>query len=868
MNERRTTTVELIGRDDAVGVLEALLDGVGSAGGARCAVVSAPAGGGKTALVSTFADRVDADALVITADIAEQSLDYAVADQLLRAAGDARPDLVGRPDGPPEVAAVGLRLLDSWGERQRRERPAVVVIDDAHWADAASLRALSFALRRVAEETVVVVLAVRDDLEERLPAGFARFPAARRVALRGLDANEVRELARRRGVALSLAGARRLREHAGGMPLYLHTLLDELPVSAWEGGAALPPAPELFARQVGGRLEGIAPASRALVEAAAVLGTRADLALVARVARLDAPLVALEEVERAGVLSLAPGARTVAFDHPLTRAAVYHGMVAARRASLHVAVADAVDDRGVALLHRAAAALGEDPALAAELERFADEQVRRGALASAAECLAAAVPLVTPDDRDRVELAAVDALLSAGQLPAARARLAAREDAGDSARLACVRGHLALLEARAEDAERELRQAWDAADADRDLRRTAAQRLATVAVGRLQPEEAGRWARRGAELLDVEERGGVAARWPEVHGLATGGDYRGALALLEQIAGEQTPTGQSTVIRALRGWLRLLDDDVAGSRAELRAVVKAEHRLGAEGILGPTHVWLARAELAAGAWDQAHAHAETAQAIADVGEASYVRVEARLACFTVAAMRGDPEVARRQLAVAAEGALMDSELVRLVAARATLAAIDGRPTEVLAALELLDARGLREAASRRADLRIPVLAADALTRLGRLDAADAALRPFEARAAERGLRSFGAALARVRGRLDAGRGDPASAEAAFTRDRDLGGVADALRDRAGRARTGGAAASTRATAPGCGLLESARDCFVRLGARPALAHCERSLASSGLRRAQPGDTCSRPDRARAGGRGARRSRPEEPRDRG
>ncbi len=84
------------------------------------------------------------------------------------------------------------------------------------------------------------------------------------------------------------------------MPLYVHTLLDELPVAAWEDGAALPPAPELFARQVGGRLEGIAPASRALVEAAAVLGTRADLALVARVARLDAPLVALERSSAPG----------------------------------------------------------------------------------------------------------------------------------------------------------------------------------------------------------------------------------------------------------------------------------------------------------------------------------------------------------------------------------------------------------------------------------------------------------------------------------------------------------------------------------------------------------------------------------------
>ncbi len=77
----------------------------------------------------------------VTADVAEQSLDYAVADQLLRVAGDARPDLVGRTDGPPDIAAVGLRLLESWAERER-ERPALV---DRRCAlgHAASLRALS-----------------------------------------------------------------------------------------------------------------------------------------------------------------------------------------------------------------------------------------------------------------------------------------------------------------------------------------------------------------------------------------------------------------------------------------------------------------------------------------------------------------------------------------------------------------------------------------------------------------------------------------------------------------------------------------------------------------------------------------------------
>ncbi len=111
---------------------------------------------------------------------------------------------------------------------------------------------------------------------------------------------------------------------------------------------------------------------------------------------------------------------------------------------------------------------------------------------------------------------------------------------------------------------------------------------------------------------------------------------------------------------------------------------------------------------------------------------------------------------------------MDSEVVRLVAARATPAAIRGRPTEVLSALEPLDARDLRAAASRRADLRLPVLEADALTRLGRLDEADALLRPFEADAARRG-----AALVRrgacARPRSSTRGATSRAAEAALTR---------------------------------------------------------------------------------------------------
>ncbi len=132
-----------------------------------------------------------------------------------------------------------------------------------------------------------------------------------------------------------------------------------------------------------------------------------------------------------------------------------------------------------------------------------------------------------------------------------------------------------------------------------------------------------------------------------------------------------------------------------------------------------------------------------------------------------------------------------------------------------------------------------------------------ALRPFEARAAERELRSFGAALARVRGRLDAGRGDPASAEAAFTRAIETSAALEMpyetalgelelgeLLRRRGHRRQGCGAAGVRAR-----LLRRARRAPSARALR-ALAGEQRTATSATRRRRR-----RRPDRARAGGRG-------------
>ncbi len=396
----------LVGRDEELALLADA-----AAGGARCVVVEGAAGIGKTALLRRFR-ALTPGLLLATAEAEEALVDYALADQLLRAAGVERPQVIG---SGADLAAVGLRLLEALasgggeagGARRDRAAPLVVAVDDAQWADAASLRALLFALRRLAEEPLLLVLAVRAGMGERIPDGFLKLDDVRRIALDGLSAAEAGALAAAAGKPLSAIAARRLRDHAGGNPLYLRALLAELPAMAWEAGGGLQPAPDLFARGVQRRLAAAAPETRALVEAAAVLGARSELHAAAAVAGLggslaaadggagEAPaaLTALDEAQRIGLLTSEPLARTIAFDHPLTRAAVYHALGSARHARLHAAAAAQADRPGVALRHRALAASGPDPALARELEAFAQREAGRLAWESAAEALMAAARL-------------------------------------------------------------------------------------------------------------------------------------------------------------------------------------------------------------------------------------------------------------------------------------------------------------------------------------------------------------------------------------------------------------------------------------------------------------------------------------------
>ncbi len=142
-------------------------------------VVEGPAGIGKSALLAGFASRVDPERLLTASgDEDETFLPFGLLQQLT--------GLSTRTWDDPFVAGADLlRLLDD----RSGTGPTVLVVDDAHLADTASLRALTFALRRLRADRVLTLVATPEDDVARLPKGLLRLADAddNRLRLTGLD---------------------------------------------------------------------------------------------------------------------------------------------------------------------------------------------------------------------------------------------------------------------------------------------------------------------------------------------------------------------------------------------------------------------------------------------------------------------------------------------------------------------------------------------------------------------------------------------------------------------------------------------------------------------------------------------------------
>jgi len=255
------------------------------------------------------------------------------------------------PREPLDPSQARFRLLDTATEILRRAasaRATLVVLDDFHRADSASLALLEFVKRDLADAPLALLVAFREDeLAEGHPLrGLARGVGAVAIRLSGLAPDEVAELAGRElDRTVTPAEARAIHEATGGNPFFVKELVRSLgaapdgDLSAALGRGRLPSGVrELLDR----RLASLAADCVELLQLAAVAGREIEPVLLARVADrpVEAVLESIEEAERSGVLRAAQGG--LRFAHDLLRETLLARVPAGERAALHRRIGEAL----------------------------------------------------------------------------------------------------------------------------------------------------------------------------------------------------------------------------------------------------------------------------------------------------------------------------------------------------------------------------------------------------------------------------------------------------------------------------------------------------------------------------------------------
>jgi DNA-binding CsgD family transcriptional regulator len=332
----------LLERDEALARLRSALDEA-AAGRGAVALVSGEAGIGKTSLVASFAaERAGAARVMVGA-----CDDLAVARPLgpfLDVAAGAAPELGEALSAPGRLDAFAAVLAELG-----RERPTLCVIEDAHWADEATLDLLTYLGRRIESAPTLLVVTFRDDELaadhplRRAAAGVAR-GRARRVELAPLSRAAVGELAGDDGDVDALYVA------TGGNPFFVTEAL----------GAGLERTPPTVRDAVLARAARLSAPARSALEMMSVVPARTEIAVVESCLGQEGA-AALAEAEARGLVVVDDG--FARFRHELGRRAVEEGLTGARRRELNREVLEALLAAGAEparLAHHAEAA--GDPA--------------------------------------------------------------------------------------------------------------------------------------------------------------------------------------------------------------------------------------------------------------------------------------------------------------------------------------------------------------------------------------------------------------------------------------------------------------------------------------------------------------------------
>jgi DNA-binding CsgD family transcriptional regulator len=398
-----------VGRSDEQSRLAALIDGA-RRGQSSAVILYGEPGVGKSTLLERVMRRAEGGLVLRAQPLqSESELPFASLSDLLRPILDLRERIPDRQLaalegalalGPPvagdrfAVAAATLSLLAAAAE----EMPVLVIVDDAHWLDAASRATLIFTGRRLGTEGILLLLAMRDR-EWLHESGLPAMPLA------GLAPDDAAALTDAADDALEPSVRRRVISETRGNPLAILEAVATLTDAERRGQApiahplAVGPALE---RAFADQLEDLPARTRVSLLVAAASDTGAADEIIAGLREAGIDPLALEPAERAGVVTVGGG--RIAFRHPLVRSAAYHAHDPAARRSAHRALAAAVGGGDRAAWHLAAAAAGPDEDVAGALEASGMGALTRSAYGAAASALEAAVVL-SPRDEEKVRRA-------------------------------------------------------------------------------------------------------------------------------------------------------------------------------------------------------------------------------------------------------------------------------------------------------------------------------------------------------------------------------------------------------------------------------------------------------------------------------
>ena len=636
-----TGTVELLERSAELDALDGHLAAVGGQGRGRLVLVAGEAGIGKTALVRAFCERARPGRVLWGA------CDALFTPRPLGPFVDIADELGGEPAAVVAEGGAPGALLAALGRSLRGRPPDIVVLEDLHWADEATLDVLRLLARRIESLPALVVATYRDDeIDPRHPLrmvlGELPSGSAARLALAPLSAQGVAELAGSLGIDHA-----ELYRRTAGNPFYVTEVL----------AAADAEIPETVRDAVLARAARLDDSARALLDAVAIAPLRSELSLLSALA--DGDLDGLDDCLASGMLRAERDA--VRFRHEIARVAVEEALSPHRRLELNRRALLALAERGARsdparLAHHAEAADEPEAVLLhapAAGERAAMLGSHREAAAQFARALRYADDLPREPLVDLLDRRSYECYLThdiAGAVEARRRALDAHRTAGDIRSQGDAHRWLSRLawfmgdNAAAEDEARRAVELLERLEPGRELA-MAYSNMAQLRMLASDQPGATLWGERAlalAERLGETEivvhalnNVGAAEMEQEIPGGAAKLERSLALALEagleEHVARAYTNLGAGSVaIRAYAIGDRHLDAGIAYC---------AEHDLTS--WVAYMAGWRARSELDHGRWDAAATTASDVLAVPDVPPPT--RITPLTVLGRLRARRGDPD---------------------------------------------------------------------------------------------------------------------------------------------------------------------------------------------------------------------------------